>query len=289
MRILITGGCGFIGHHLSNKLLDLGNEVIVWDNLSTGKKERLKEGANLQVIDILEEDLPDFQIDCIFHLASPTSVQESIENPSKYEKGCLGMTEKVFEWGIKNGVKKFIFSSTSAIFGDCEELPINERSKTNPMSPYAKYKLDSESYLLNHKGSKDLDITIFRFFNVFGEGQPLSGSYTPAVARFLEQYRNDLDITVTGDGLQTRDYIYVKDLCEALVRSIKKSDGINIFNLGSGYEYSILNIANHFNHRVKFIEKRHEPKRTCANISLVSQKLNWSPNVTVYEWIDEQI
>jgi UDP-glucose 4-epimerase len=289
MKILITGGCGFIGHHLSNKLSELGNEVIVWDDLSTGKRERLKDGIDLNVIDILEENLPDLGIDCIYHLASPTSVQESIENPTRYEKGCFDMTKKVFEWGIKNGAKKFIFSSTSAIFGDCEELPIDERSKTNPMSPYAKYKLDSESYLLNHGGSKDLDITIFRFFNVFGEGQPLSGSYTPAVARFLEQYKNDLDITVTGDGLQTRDYIYVKDLCEALIRAIKKSEGLNIFNLGSGSEYSILDIAKYFNHRIKFIEKRHEPKRTLANISLANQKLNWTPNVSVYEWIDGQI
>jgi nucleoside-diphosphate-sugar epimerase len=289
MKILITGGCGFIGHHLSNELSKLGNEVIVWDNLSTGKSERLNSGIKLNILDVLEDDLPNFKVDYIYHLASPTSVQESIENPEKYERGCFEMTKKIFEWGIKNGCKKFIFSSTSAIFGDCEELPIKEESKTNPMSPYAKFKLESEYYLLNRKKELDIDVIIFRFFNVFGEEQPLTGSYTPAVARFLEQYKNDLEITVTGDGLQTRDYIYVKDLSEALIRVLKNIQGICIFNLGSGVEYKILDIAKHLNGRIKFIEKRHEPRRTRSDISLISKKLNWNPMVSVYDWLDEQI
>jgi UDP-glucose 4-epimerase len=289
MKILVTGGCGFIGHHLSNRLKSLGNQVIVWDNLSTGKSERLDDGIELHVLDITKDELPNFDVDCIYHLASPTSVQESIDNPPKYEEGCLGMTKKVFEWGVKNKMKKFIFSSTSAIFGDNDELPYTELSKVNPMSPYAFYKFESERYIKSHNLRGLFDITIFRFFNVFGEGQPLTGSYTPAVARFLEQYKNNEPITVTGDGEQTRDYIYVKDLCEALIRVLTKVQNLNSFNLGSGHEYKILDIANYFQHEIKFIEKRHEPRRTCADISLISQKLNWTPNVNVYEWLEKQL
>ena len=289
MKILVTGGCGFIGHHLSNKLKELGNQVIVWDNLSTGKSERLDDGIELHVLDITKDELPNFDVDCIYHLAAPTSVQESIDNPPKYEEGCYEMTKKVFEWGTQNKMKKFVFSSTSAIFGDNENLPTSEISKTNPMSPYAEYKLESERFLKSHPNRGLYDVTIFRFFNVFGEGQPLTGSYTPAVARFLEQYKNNESITVTGDGLQTRDYIYVKDLCDALVRTLNKVSGLNEFNLGSGHEYVILDIAKYFNHKIEFIEKRHEPRRTRADITNANKKLNWSPNVNVYEWLETQL
>jgi UDP-glucose 4-epimerase len=286
MKILVTGGCGFIGHHLVNSLTCVGHEVEVWDNLSTGKKERLPEGTILKIIDITKDELPTNNFDCVFHLASPTSVPESIDNPEKYYEGCFGMTQRIFNWSLNNGVKKFTFSSTSAIYGDSENIPFSEDHPELPMSPYAKYKLESEKFL--NKDTSDCSITVMRFFNVFGEEQPSSGSYSPAIAKFISQYSNGEPITVTGDGLQTRDYVYVKDIVRALVSTVKDNGyKYELFNVGSGVENKIIDIANYFRHKIIHIEKRDEPKRSCSDVNKIKNLLGWESKTTILSWLVE--
>lgn len=289
-RILVTGGAGFIGHHLANKLYELGHEVHVWDNLSVGKKERLNEGIIFKDIDILTDKLPPFEYDVVYHLASPTSVPESLENPEKYEKGCYQMTRKVVDMCKNFKVREMIFSSTSAVYGDTNEFPTSETSTLNPLSPYASYKLLSEDYIDVTKKYSDTRFTICRFFNVFGEEQHNQGSYAPAVAIFLKQYNENKPITVTGNGLQTRDYIYVKDIANFLIGVIGQTQyKCEVFNLGYGEDLTIQSIADVFNHPISYIEERKEPKKSLSDIRKAKQLNGWEPKVSVIEWIKEKI
>ena len=285
MKILVTGGAGFIGHHLSNTLYSMGHDVHVLDNLSTGKQERLVEGIKFQLKDLLVDELPDESFDAVFHLAAPTSVQESLENPDKYKDGCYQMTINVVDWAETHNVKYFTFASTAAVYGPTEIIPTKEDDELNPISPYAEYKLFSEQYLKTVSSDK-LQITVTRFFNVFGEEQPNSGSYAPAVAIFLKQFSNGEPITVTGDGQQTRDYIYVRDLVNALMMTIEPQPyEYNIYNIGSGNEIKIIDIAKTFNHEIKFIEERKEPKRSLSNIEKIEEEYGWEPKTNVIEWL----
>jgi UDP-glucose 4-epimerase len=276
MKILVTGGAGFIGHHLSNTLYKMGHNVEVWDDLSTGKKERLNENIVFRKMDILTDNLPNEMFDAVYHLAAPTSVQESLENPEKYKMGCYDMTLRIVEWANTHGVKYFTFASTAAVYGPTEIIPTSEDDILNPISPL----------LSEISNSSNIQFTITRFFNVFGEEQPNSGSYAPAVAIFLKQYFSKQPITVTGDGQQTRDYIYVKDLVEALLHTIEDQlYRINIFNIGTGSEIKIIDIANTFNYEVMFIEERKEPKRSLSDISKITEEFNWSPKQNVIDWL----
>jgi len=289
MKILITGGAGFIGHHLSNTLYSMGHDVHVLDNLSTGKQERLVEGIKFQLKDLLVDELPDENFDAVFHLAAPTSVQESLENPDKYKEGCYQMTINVVDWAETHNVKYFTFASTAAVYGPTEIIPTKEDDELNPISPYAEYKLFSEQYLKTVSSDK-LQITVTRFFNVFGEEQPNSGSYAPAVAIFLKQFAGGEPITVTGDGEQTRDYIYVRDLVDALMMTIEPQPyEYNIYNIGSGNEIKIIDIAKTFNHEIKFIEERKEPKRSLSNIEKIEEEYGWEPKTNVIEWLKLKI
>ena len=289
MKILVTGGAGFIGHHLSNTLYTMGHDVHVWDNLSTGKQERLIEGIKFELKDILVDILPDESFDAVFHLAAPTSVQESLENPDKYKDGCYQMTVKMVDWAEVNNVKYFTFASTAAVYGPTEIIPTSEDDKLEPISPYAEYKLFSEQYLQTVASDK-LQITVTRFFNVFGEEQPNSGSYAPAVAIFLKQFENGEPITVTGDGEQTRDYIYVRDLVDMLMLTIEPQPyEFNIYNVGSGKELKIIDIAKTFNHKIKFIEERKEPKRSLSNINKIVDDYGWEPKTNIISWLKIKI
>ena len=287
MEVLITGGAGFIGHHISNFLLSKGYSVEVWDNLSTGKKDRLNDGIKFKLLDLLTDELPSIEKDIVIHLASPTSVEESLNNDEKYMDGCLNMTKRIVEWSISNNVSKFIFSSTSAVYGNPNEIPTKETSNTNPLSPYAFFKLEAEKYL--SENNSNMVVTTFRFFNVFGEGQPNSGMYAPAVAKFLKQKTNGEKITITGDGQQTRDYIYVGDLSLAIYKIIESETKSNLYNLGCGKETKILDIAKEISDDISFIPKRNEPSRSCSDISKLHNNHNWSPKTSILNWIRETL
>jgi UDP-glucose 4-epimerase len=288
MKAIVTGGAGFIGHHLVNLLLSEGHQVEVWDNLSTGKLERVPDNVTFRKIDLTIDTLPDTTADCVFHLAAPVSVQESIENPYKYEQGCFMATKRVLDWAIKNKVSDFTMASTAAVYGDVDVVPVNETNDKNPMSPYAVWKLNTEHMLQQYNERFTIRTTALRFFNVFGEGQHSSGSYAPAVGLFLKQFEDFLPITVTGDGLQTRDYIYVGDVCNALYKSIiHPVREFRVMNVGSGDETSIIEIAQTFGGEIKHIAPRVEPRRSCADASVIKKALNWAPSKSILQWINE--
>lgn len=289
-NVIVTGGAGFIGHHLVNLLLNEGHTVQVWDNLSTGKLENLPNHSKctFKELDLTIDVLPEVEADWVFHLAAPVSVQESLENPYKYEQGCYMATKRVLDWSIKHGVTDFTLASTASVYGNREDVPFVEDSELKPMSPYAQWKLNAEHLVNQYNNRFGMRTTALRFFNVFGEGQHDSGSYAPAVALFLKQFEAFQPITVTGDGQQTRDYIYVKDICKALYSTMKNPWGsFRVMNVGTGEETSIIEIARAFGGEYKFIEPRVEPKRSCASINSIQKELGWSSSKSILSWIKE--
>jgi len=286
-KALVTGGAGFIGSNLVNFLLKEGHEVEVWDDLSTGKLERLSKEVEFKRLDLTRDVLPDIEVDWVFHLAAPVSVQESLENPSKYMYGCFGTTYRMLDWSRRNNAKSFTLASTAAVYGETDQVPVKETDELNPISPYAEWKLKAEDCLSMYKSY--FTCTALRFFNVYGNGQSNTGSYAPAVARFLDQYRSGQTITVTGSGLQTRDYVHVNDICSALYESGKRIGPFLIMNVGSGKEIAILDIANAFETNITFIDKRKEPMRSGADITLIKSKLAWRPKENIFEWIKHNL
>ena len=290
MRAVVTGGAGFIGSHLVKELLSNGYYVTVLDNFSTGDMDNLEPHPNLmiEVRDITVDELPTIQFDTLFHLASSVSVPESLEDPMKYWTGiCIG-SRRVIEWAYEMGAKTVVAASTAAVYGDSIDVPLKESSQPQPMSPYAEFKLEME-YMLAGYNRPEFKCSALRFFNVFGEGQRATGGYRSAVPIFLEQYQSYQPITVTGDGTQTRDWIYVGDIVNAILEMAKADykQEMPVYNVGSGSETQVIEVAEAFGGEHIHIAKRDEPMRSVADISLITQNLNWKPETNLLSWIKD--
>jgi UDP-glucose 4-epimerase len=296
MKIAVTGGAGFIGHHLVKRLLERGDEVYVIDDLSTGDVDRLLDskgyplnGLTIYKADIVSDQLPALEMDAVVHLAAPVSVPESLEDPEKYYRGIVHGSARVFQWAKKWGVKHVVAASTAAVYGESQQLPLAEDGPLDPMSPYAEYKLQMED-LLSCLNSKEINCVALRFFNVFGEGQRDSGGYVSAVPIFLKQYNHFEPITVTGDGQQTRDFVYVGDVCNAIMKALEQDwqADMPVYNVGSGQETKIIEIAEALGGEIKFIAPRNEPKRSLSDITNISAELDWRPDTDVQQWLIKQ-
>ena len=305
MKIVVTGGAGFIGHHLVWHLLDLGHEVTVVDNFSTGEIDRLicqdaetgfmglPKGLEVYNLDITEAAMPPVECDALVHLAAPISVEESLKNPEKYRQGIITASKNVFNWARGMGVKHIVAASTAAVYGNNQEVPLDEEARTEPMSPYAKYKLEMEDCLSTYN-SRDLNCVALRFFNVYGEGQndgtTGNNGYLSAIPIFLRQYQSFEPITVTGDGLQTRDFVYVEDVCAAICSAFEQEwqADMPIYNVGSGKEWSVLKIAETLGGEIQHIPARQEPRRSLADVTAIKRELNWEPKTDLLEWLKMQ-
>ena len=298
MHIVITGGAGFIGHHAVWQALDRGWQVSVLDNFYTGKLENLllpsgkiPAGLTIYECDVAVGPLPEINdFDYLLHLAAPVSVQESLEDWDKYYRGIVRGSDRIFRWAVDRNCKSIVAASTAAIYGNSEDIPFNETTMPDPQSPYAEYKLEMES-ILDQYHSSTTQCAALRLFNVFGEGQPDDIGYVSAIPIFNKQYNNYQPITVTGDGKQTRDFIYVGDVVEACFNLITRPNGgfesMPILNVASGEETSIIDIAEAFGGEIVHIDERDEPKNSRADISLIQQLYDWHPTVKVLEWIKD--
>lgn len=246
MRVLITGGAGFIGRHIAEHFQDRA-EVRILDNLHRGLKSNLSGlECKLSVGSILDRDLVrDVMkgVDLVFHLAAMVSVPESVRKPNEYAQVNAGGTAIVLEEAARAGAKKLIFSSSAAIYGDNPKIPRIESMPAEPESPYAISKYEGEQHCRSFTDEGRLPTVSLRYFNVFGPYQDPTSEYTAAVPAFVEKAIRNEPITIFGDGRQTRDFIYVKDVAAANMFFALESQETGIFNVACGKQIAIADLA----------------------------------------------
>ena len=298
MDIAVTGGAGFIGSHIVEKLVERGDNVIVIDNLYTGKKENLK--AVWDKIDFSEMDIRNFDllktklknIDGIFHEAALASVQDSFVKSEEYQDVNVNGTENIFKLAKEFGFK-VVYASSSSVYGNPIKIPIKEESEKNPINPYAQTKLDDE--ILAKKYAKEgVKIIGLRYFNVFGERQ--SKNYAGVIKLFLERIENHNPPIINGNGSQIRDFVYVKDVVQANIMALE-SDVENAFiNIGTGKTVSILELANQIvkssNLKLKLIHQdalKGDVMESEADVSLAKKLLNWEYKIELNDWLEDTV
>ena len=292
-RSVVTGGAGFIGSNLVDHLVRIGHKVIVLDNFISGKKANLahhkKKDVKIIRVDISKsKNLDKYfkKVDYVFHLAGLAEIIPSIKNPKKYFNTNVLGTLKVVEAAKRAGVKKLIYAASSSCYGSPKNLPTSEKEKIDIKHPYGLTKFLGEKLVLKYATNFNMPNISFRFFNVYGPRLNMSGQYSAVFGNFLKQKKNNMPLTIVGDGKQTRDFIHVDDLTNAFIKVAKSRLVNKIYNLGSGKEISINKIANLFGGKKTFIPKRpREPKRSLANISKIKKDINWKPTITIQEGI----
>jgi UDP-glucose 4-epimerase len=293
MKCLVTGGAGFIGSHLVTALRASDHDVIVLDNLSTGLEANVPEGVNLRKGHagdsvLLDEVLPGCA--CIFHLAAVSSVQASLDHPVSVNDDNLTATLNLLEASKKHGVKRFVFSSSAAIYGDTKGISANEDMEPNPMSNYAVQKIASEYYCRVYARLYGLEAVCLRYFNVFGLRQRADSPYSGAIAKFMEAARLGQRPTVFGDGAQTRDFCAVADVVAANIAAAQAPAGLvagKSFNIGSGTSISIAEVLAILRDIFPCMPppivddaRAGEIQHSCADISLASDILGYRPIIS---------
>jgi len=292
MKLMVTGGAGFIGSNLTDELIRLGHKVIIIDNLSLGKKEYLNSKAKFYRQDIrnYKKIKPLFKgIDCVFHLAALPRVQYSIEHPLETNETNVAGTLNVLKAAYEAGVKKFIYSASSSAYGDQNKLPLNENLAAQPKSPYGLQKYIGELYCRVWSQVYDLPTVSLRYFNVYGPRNNPDGAYALVIAKFLRQRKSGKPLTITGDGNQTRDFTNVKDVVWANILAMKSSrvGKGEVINIGAGKNQSINKIAKLIGGPIEYVPARFEPHDTLADNSLAKKLLGWKPKVSIEEGIVE--
>ncbi|MBK3494476.1 GDP-mannose 4,6-dehydratase [Viridibacillus sp. YIM B01967] len=291
-KAIVTGGAGFIGSHLVDELLSKGTEVFVIDNFSSGNSSNLNPNAKLFNIDIgdfqIKSLIQELKPDALFHLAAQADVGRSVGNPSEDERVNINGTINLLQGCVEASVPKFIFSSTSAVYGNIQRDIITEKESTTPSSFYGLSKLAAEYYIRLFYELFGLRYTILRYANVYGPRQLPKGD-GGVVSVFLDRIKRAELIKVHGDGEQTRDFIYVKDVVSANIASLHKADGKTL-HISTGESISINNLLKLIEgiHRLP-IKKENAPSRTgdirhsCLSNQLAKEYLQWQPDVPLLE------
>ena len=292
-KTIVTGGAGFIGSNLVDKLIDIGVEVIVIDNLSTGKIENVNPKAKLHILDISRHQIQIEKlmkgVDVVFHTAAKARVQPSIEDPITYNKQNVTGTLNILFAAYNAGVKRVVYSASSSAYGNATKFPTPETHLTNPLSPYGLQKCIGEQYCKMFSQVYGLDTVSLRYFNVYGNRMLFEGAYKLVIAVFTEQMMQGKPLTITNDGEQRRDFTYVDDIVKANILSALHKDKLNgeIFNIGNGNNYSINEVANMFGGKKVYGEKRVEPFQTLADNTKAQKELGWNPQGDLPTWIKQ--
>lgn len=294
MKYLVTGGAGFIGSHLVDRLLENGHNVAVIDNFSTGRPENLTHQKNNKNLRLIKEDITAYDaikqyfkgIEVVIHLAALADIIPSIINPAEYYKSNVTGTFSVLEACRLAGVKKLIYAASSSCYGIPGVYPTPEAAKINPQYPYALTKYLGEQIVLHWGKVYKLPAVSLRLFNVYGPRSRTSGAYGAVFGVFLAQKFNNKSFTVVGDGNQKRDFIYVDDVVEAFIKSANSDLNLGVFNVGSGNPQSINKLVSLLGGEKIYIPKRPgEPDCTWADISKISSMLDWQPRVPFKEGV----
>ena len=297
MRCVVTGGAGFIGSNLVDRLVDDGHEVMIFDDLSTGKKENINPKAKHFQFDIANKNVFEHSVmkelmngvDVVFHTAAKARVQPSIEDPVGFNDVNVTGLLQMLKASVDAGVKRFVYSSSSSVYGDTETFPTPEDTSLNPMSPYALQKLVGEQYCHLFSELYDIETVSLRYFNVYGEKQSLTGAYCLVMGIFAQQRLNGEPMTIRGDGEQRRDFTYVGDVVEAnvLAATSDKIKGGEIYNIGNGDNRSVNQLADLIGGDKVHEDPVIEPKQTLADNSKAKEDLGWSPTVVLEDWVEK--
>ena len=298
MRSLVTGGCGFIGSHLAEKLLNLGHQVIVVDNLSCGRIENLQTFIDHPGLKVVTENIVDREsimsyfhgVDWVFHLAGIADIVPSIERPDAYFENNVVATLNVLQCAKEAGVKKIIYAASSSSYGIPKQFPTPEDSPIKPQYPYALTKYMGEELVLHWSQVYQLPAISLRLFNVYGPRSRTTGAYGAVFGVFLAQKLNGKPFTVVGDGTQTRDFTYVTDVAAAFVAAAASDISGEAMNVGSGRHHSVNHLVDLLGGEVVYIPKRPgEPDCTFANVEKITKQLNWEPKVNFDEGVQNML
>ena len=298
MKYVVTGGAGFIGSHITKKLVECGDTVTVVDNMNTGKEKNLesvRDQINFVKGDILDIDLLDGitkDADGVFHQAALASVQDSFDEPDKYHNVNVNGTENILKLSKKHGFK-VVYASSSSVYGNPIRIPIKESDDKNPINPYAETKLKKEELAIKYS-KMGVNVIGLRYFNVFGKGQ--SKEYAGVLKLFLERIRDKLPPKINGDGTQFRDFVHVSDVVNANLMSMDSDITHEFFNVGTNTTITIIDLAKTI---IEYSGLNIEPifgpaldgdvHQTKANIDLIKKKIGWEPSIMLVDWIKDII
>lgn len=296
-KILVTGGAGFIGSHVCDLLIDNGYRVFVFDNLSTGKKSYVNKKADFKHIDItnfkkVNENIVKIKPDYVLHLAAWPRIERSMDDPIGTNKANVVGTLSVLEAARLAGIQRFVYSSSSSVYGKQKDFKMVESMEPKPISHYALQKLIGEKYCSYYAENFGMTIFSLRYFSVYGDRQPSSGPYALVIGKFIAQKKNGKKLTIYGNGNQTRDFTNVNDVAKANLLAITKKvkTGNNyVLNIGTGMETSVNDIAKMIDWKVEHIipnpRANFEEKRKVADIRMAKKILGWKPSVKLKDYL----
>jgi len=298
MRYLVTGGAGFIGSHLVDRLLSEGHNVTVIDNFSTGRPENLAHHSGNNNLNIVKEDISSPEnirqyfegIETIFHLASLADIVPSIVSPESYYKSNVTGTFSIAENARIAGVKKLVYAASSSCYGFPNIYPTPETAEICLQYPYALTKRMGEEILLHWSKVYGLDVISLRMFNVYGPRSRTSGTYGAVFGVFLAQKLNNEPFTVVGNGSQKRDFIYISDVVEAFIKASDSDVSNEVFNVGSGNPQSINKLTSILGGENVYIPRRPgEPDCTWADIEKIKSMLDWYPKISFEDGVQKML
>ena len=298
MKVLVTGGAGFIGSHIAEYLVQRGDDVTVLDNFNTGKKDNLAKINDK--INFVNGDIRDYKLleklvndtNGVFHEAALASVQQSFSMKDEYFDVNVSGTENILKLGKEYGFK-IVYASSSSVYGNPKKIPIKEGDDRKPINPYAQTKLEGE-YLAKKYSEIGVSVIGLRYFNVFGSRQSIE--YAGVIKLFLEKIKQKMPPKINGDGLQTRDFVHIDDIVKANILAMDSDIKHEFFNVGTGNSISILDLANVvINASGLSLEPIHGPelsgdvRATQGDITLIRKLLNWEPKMRLSDWLTKII
>jgi len=292
-KAIVTGGAGFIGSNLVDKLIEQGIEVTILDDLSTGKEENINPKAKFIECDISTVSQADliFYIngaDVVFHTAAKARVQPSIDDPITFNKANVDGTLNMLYASHKAKVKRFVYSASSSAYGNATKFPTPEEHQTDPLSPYGLQKYIGEQYCKVFSKIYGLDTVSLRYFNVYGERMLLEGAYCLVLGIFAKQMLEGKPLTINNDGKQRRDFTYVGDIVNANILTATRTEPFkgDVFNIGNGENYSVNEVAKIFGGKTIKGKDVLEPFQTLADNSKALLLLDWDPQGDLPTWIN---
>jgi UDP-glucose 4-epimerase len=295
LKTLVTGGCGFIGSNLVDLLVDRGHDVVVIDNLSSKGVPHFNRNATYFIEDLTEYDKVQhlFEgVDCVYHMASEVSIQYCVEYPNESMRNNILSTTNTLEASRAHGVKRVVFSSTSAVYGNSLFLPSIETNTTECFNTYSISKYTGEQLCKMYYDLYGMETISFRYFNVYGNRQPSQGQYAPVMGIFRRQKEEGKPLTIVGEGYQTRDFVNVVDVVEAnyMAATVQLDAYGGVYNVGTGESIAIEHIARMISdYQTHLPPRKGEVLHSRACIDKIRKDFGWEPTIKLGDWLRENV